>query len=179
MAVRQRISVEEYLALPEEKPYLEYIDGEAVPKSMPDKPHVLLTSEFDYALVAYRRVFGGLSGPEGRVEFEGDVEWVFRLPDLGYWAPGREVDGHLALLPPTLAIEIRSPDDTMASQRRKCRYYRDHGVDVCWLADPVSRTVEVFEDDRDADVLRAGDVLRSKYLPGFELAVSELFAILG
>ena len=58
------MSVEEYLALPEEKPYLEYVDGEAVPKTMPDDRHMLLAAEFDIEIGLYRRATGGLSGPE-------------------------------------------------------------------------------------------------------------------
>lgn len=39
------MSESEYLALPEEKPYLEYIDGVVLQKPMPNKSHVLLIEE--------------------------------------------------------------------------------------------------------------------------------------
>lgn len=82
------------------------------------------------------------------------------------------------MMPPTLAVEVRSPDDTMAEQRAKCRFYRNHGVDVCWLVDPASRTVEVFEAGREGAVLGANDTLTTPHLPGFALELSALFAVL-
>ena len=40
-----RMTPEEYLALPEEKPYLEYIDGMVVQKPMPTNEHAKLALE--------------------------------------------------------------------------------------------------------------------------------------
>jgi Uma2 family endonuclease len=65
-------------------------------------------------------------------------------------------------------------DETMASQRAKCRWFRAHGVDVCWLIDPASRTVEVFEGNRDG--VRADGVLESAFLPGLRIPLDELFS---
>lgn len=79
---------------------------------------------------------------------------------------------------PTVAVEVRSPDESMASQRAKCRLYRQSGVPVVWLVDPRTRTVEIFEDDRDGTVLRIGDTLTTPHLPGFSLPLAELFAVL-
>lgn len=173
-----KMTVEEYLAIPEEAPYLEYIDGEAIEKSMGDSWHVLVGGATGFAISMYGRTHGGRSGPSGRVEFGPEGATQFRLPDQAYWAPSKPFKGGRAMQPPTLAIEIRSPDDSMASQRAKCRYYRNHGVDVCWLVDPESRTIEVFEDGRDGDVLGDGAVLTSRHLPGFELSLRQLFAVL-
>ncbi len=178
MVVKQRMTEQSYLALPEEKPYLEYIDGEAVAKSMPDMRHVDLCDEIQHRLRAYRDGHGGRSGPEARIEFcEGEVV-QFRLPDVSYWAAGRSRAGERAMLPPTLAVEVRSPDETATELRAKCWYCRNHGVDIAWLVDPDSRTVEIFEADREGVVLRNDDVVRSTRLPGFALQVNELFAVL-
>ena len=66
----------------------------------------------------------------------------------------------------------------MAELRRKCRSFRANGVEVCWLLDPQSRSVEVFEGERDGDRLVADAVLESPAMPGFTLTLSELFAVL-
>lgn len=100
----------------------------------------------------------------------------YRKPDYAYWLPGVH-DGDDSL--PSLAVEVRPPGETMASQRRKCREYREAGVLVCWLIDPIARVVEVFEGDVDAEPLPADGVLRSEQIPGFEVGVRELFAALG
>lgn len=180
MATRQKVSVEDYLALPEwEKPYREYLDGEVVPKMAPDFRHMTLAGEITYWLRQYSRAFGGYSGPEGRIEIRpGDGSVYFLLPDVAYWAAGRAIEGERAMLPPTLAVEVRSPGQPMASQRDRARLYRAGGVDACWLIDPEARTVEVYEGDGDPSVLRDTATLRSVALPGFEMDLAELFAVL-
>jgi Uma2 family endonuclease len=184
MATKLRVPLDDYLAMPEdEAPYHEYVDGEVIQKAMPDLDHMALVDELADAIRAYRRRFGGHSGGEGRTQFvKPNADPDYRLPDYAYWlpdAPSRVlVRGRRYGHPPTLAIEVRSPDETMRNQREKCRYYRRNGVHVCWLVDPGSRTVEVFDDMHDGVVLRADDTLESRLLPGFSLALSDLFAVL-
>ena len=178
MALRQRISPEEYLALPEDKPYLEYINGEVVPKVAPDIRHLVLADEIQFRLHLYRRQAGGLSGPEGRVEFDLPGETRFLLPDVAYWAPDRPVEGTRAMLPPTLAVEIRSPGQPMEQMRERARFFLANRVDVCWVVDAESRTVEVIETGHGERTLRVGDVLETPLLPGFSLSITELFAAL-
>ncbi len=174
MGVKQRISVAEYLALPEEKPYLEYVNGEVCPKVAPDRKHSDIAVEIIEALAAYRRTHGGRSGIEGRVGFEDPADTRFLLPDVAYYAPGRP-RGERIMLPPTLAVEIRSPGQTMETLRERCRYFRRHGIDVCWIIDPINRRAEVFEGDVDAEPRGIEDTLESEHLPGFYLVLDEIF----
>src|SRR4029079_536254 len=62
----QRMSEEEYLALPEEKPYLEWVDGVVVQKAVPHRVHRLLVLMFDGAFLKYMQLVGGSAGPEPR-----------------------------------------------------------------------------------------------------------------
>lgn len=167
----QRMSVEQYLALPEDKPYLEYVDGVVIQKAMPTRKHMILTRVLSHYFTLYIDEHGGEGGPEGRTRLAPER---FRLPDVAYWAPAKPLEEGGFLLPPTLAIEIRSPSETRTSQRNKCRMYREHGVDVCWLFDPEARTVERFEDDADAQPVTG--VLESSYLSGFSLALADLWS---
>ena len=173
-----RISVQEYLALPEEKPYREYVYGEVVAKAMPNEDHIGLAGELIVRLAPLRDVPGGLLGPEPRVRFDTERGPEYRLPDVAYWRAGKPRRDGKELLPPTLAIELRSPEETMAEQRAKCRYYRRYGVDIAWLFDPATRTAEVFEGGRDGERLGTEGVLSSPLLPGLQLAVAGLFAVL-
>ena len=163
----------ECLALPEVKPYLEYVDGVVLEKPIPNAQHRKLVKKVVVAIALYEDVHGGDSGPEGRVRLPDGSG--YRLPDTAYWAPGRP-SGDDSL--PSLAVEVRSPDQTLAELRRKCRAFRANGVDACWLIDPTSRTVEIFEGDRDAEPLTSEGVLRTEVMPGFELPLAQLFAVL-
>ena len=169
----RRMTEAQYLALPEEKPYLEYVDGVVLQKPMPNSQHRKLVQFLDYLLYGYILKFGGDGGPEGRVRMPDGSG--YRLPDTAYWAPGRP-SGDDSL--PSLAVEVRSPDQTLAELRRKCRAFRANGVDACWLIDPVARTAEVFEGERDGEQLDANGVLTSRIMPSFELPLRDLFAVL-
>jgi Uma2 family endonuclease len=175
MVIKHRMTAAEYLALPEEKPYLEYINGEVCPKVAPDRRHSDIADAILGALWDYRKVHGGRSAVEGRIGFDDPSDTRYLLPDVAYYAPGRP-RGDRIMTPPTLAVEIRSPEQSKESQRAKCRYFRTHGVDVAWLVDPDERTVEVFEGLDDGTVVRPGQTLRTGHLPGFELGVNALFA---
>ena len=79
------------------------------------------------------------------------------------------------MTPPTLAVEIRSPDESMVSQREKCHYYVTHGVDVAVLVDPQNAAAEVFERGRHL-VFEEPAVVTLDSLPGLEFRLGELFA---
>lgn len=171
------MSVEEYLSLPEEKPYLEYVNGEVHRKPMPDWMHVALVERIADALREYRRAHGGFSGPEGRVGFENTGDVRFYLPDFLYFAKGRHYR-QTPMPPPTLAVEVRSEGQPLGWLRDKCRHFRRNGTDVCWLVDPRTRTVEVFDEARDGEVIREDATLTAAALPGFELPLRDLFAVI-
>jgi Uma2 family endonuclease len=163
---------EEYLALPEEKPYLEYVDGMVVQKPMPNEDHGELVSELDFHIRYWiKRRKMGRAGVETRAKL-GDLP-NYRLPDLSYWKPGIP-RGEQA--PPTLAVEVRSRDQTRAELQRKCQFFREMGTEACWLIDPVSRTAEVFEGTKKTGTVVT--TLKAACLPGFELPLADLFAIL-
>jgi Uma2 family endonuclease len=170
----KQMSEAQFLSIDDaEETDLEYVDGTAVEKGMVDRNHRLLARELDGRLWLYCKENGGESGPEGRVRLPSGR---YRKPDVAYWKPGIP-SGNDSV--PTLAVEVCSPGETMASQRDKCREYRTAGAEVVWLIDPISRSAEVFEGQADAEPLPADGTLTSEYLPGLEVSSAELFAILG
>ena len=174
---------EEYLALPETKPYLELVDGQITEKCMGDSDHSFLQARLSGYFDRYtQRRKGGRIATEGRARFSkpGGSLSSFRLPDVAYYAPGvpAVVEGTKLLLPPTIAVEIRSRAESFASQRRKCRWYLENGVPECWLIDPVARTVEIFDASRDGEPLPFDGAITSRLLPGFRLKLAELFSVL-
>ncbi|MBI2764498.1 MAG: Uma2 family endonuclease [Chloroflexi bacterium] len=174
----KRMSLAEYLALPPEKPALEYWNGRVVQKAVPRRKHWTLQGWIAEKLGPFARANGGRSGTEAHIWFETPRIPGFLVPDAVYYAPGKPQGDDDRSLPPTLAVEVRSKDETMAAQRQKCRDMRENGVDVCWLIDPETRTAEVFDGSADGEPVPAGGKLESPYLPGFSLALDELFSVL-
>jgi len=164
---------EQFLALPEEKPYLEYVHGMVLQKPMPNLRHGQLAAAFALELGLYVRQHRGHVGVEATTAV-GPLP-NYRLPDVTFWAPGRP-SGDNSL--PTLAVEVRSPSQTMAELREKCRYFRANGVDACWLIDPDARSAEIFEGDDDGKLIGPDGTLTAASLPGFALTLEVLFAVI-
>jgi Uma2 family endonuclease len=169
----RRMSLAEYEALPEEKPYLEYWDGVVLQKGVPSLTHGRFEKMLMARFTSFEAATGAEAIPEPRCWFEGHG---YLIPDIGLWMPGKAQGSDTRALPPTLAIEVRSPDQSLAELREKCRTMRRHAVDVCWLIDPYARRAEAFEGDHDATPYDETGILSSAFLPGFELALAELFA---
>ena len=172
------LTFEEFLTLPPERPELEYFGGRAVQKAMAG----LTQGDLQAAITALVWNFATAVG--GHVSTEVDTDFFFpdgravRIPDVAYWAPGKPRRSTTRLaLPPTLAVEIRSPGETIESQRRKCRAMRGAGVDVCWLFLPRLQAVEVFDSAHDG-VAFVGETLTSEFLPGLALDLPALWAIM-
>jgi Uma2 family endonuclease len=180
MVTKQRMTLEEYLALPEEKPYLEYVCGEVRPKQVaPSYEHSSLAAELAFLLKSYIRAgAGGSVMVEPRVRFESGPGTRAYVLDVAYWAPGRPIGDYRAMSPPTLAVEVRSPGQSPRHQRERCRYFRSQGVPVCWLVDPETQAVELFEGGRDGETAGKEATLTSQELPGFSLRLEDLFASL-
>ncbi|MFN0094953.1 MAG: Uma2 family endonuclease [Dehalococcoidia bacterium] len=175
-ATATRISIEEYLALPEDgPPWLEYIDGEVVEKPVGTATHMEIIARLLELLFQYRRRVGGRTGPDGRSRFDDPINPRAMLPDVSFFRRGARLshpDG--TLHPPTSAVEVRSPGQTMAHQRARASYYRNHSVEEVWLVDADNRLVEVWDAGRDGEIFTTG-TLTSTALPGFEADIVELF----
>ena len=164
---------EEFVELDDaEETDLEFADGFATEKAVVDRNHANLVGELGGHFFLHRRRKGGEFGPERRVR----VRPGRRIkPDNAYYVRGAPMGEDVL---PTIAVEVRSKSQTMAEQRRKCHEYVDAGVPEVWLIDPVSRSVEVFLGTHVAQSLRAPETLTSRHLPGFALALAELFSVL-
>ena len=171
------MSEEEFLAKwADLKPSYEFVNGEVTQKPMTKLSHMRVALTLTFDLELYRRTVGGEVGPDPTVNLSRQADRRYRVPDIAYWEPSKPLADGEILLPPTLAIEVMSPGQTFLNMRAKCREYRQRGVDVVWLVSPARRTVEVFEDGRDGDILMGTAALESPHLPGFSVTLPELFA---
>jgi Uma2 family endonuclease len=95
---------------------------------------------------------------QARVEAVGEVE--------GFWPEA-----------PDLAVEVVSPGDSYSEVEEKVFDWLEAGTKMVVVVNPRQRSATVYKSPSDitalteADVLAGGDVV-----PGFELAVREIFA---
>ena len=158
----------------------ELIDGVLVEKAMGFRESYLAM-----ALVQWLRDFvvarnlGIVTGPDGMMRlFPGLV----RIPDVAFvsWdrCPNRRVPREaIPDLAPNLAIEVLSESNTQGEMQVKCGEYFAAGAELVWLVDLKTRSVTIFASP-DASVVRAEDETLDggQVLPGFQLAVRDLFA---
>jgi len=176
-------TIKDFRALPEVRPSLEFFGGRVIQKMSPTWPHGIIQIELGAYLIAFARPGRlGRAVTELRCTFGGS-SYVFdlcffvrnRLPD-----PTSPVDREEVSTPPDLAVEILSPGQTVGELSRKLRSAIRRGVRLGWLIDEARRNVHVFHPAKKPQVLRAGDVLSGgEVLPGFALAIDELFGWVG
>lgn len=76
---------------------------------------------------------------------------------------------------PDLAIEVVSPSNTSIEVLEKLEEYAAAGVRLVWLVYPVQELIHIWSADRGS-ILRRGDTLDGgEILPGFRLALADLF----
>ena len=128
----KRMSAREFLALPEEKPYLEYIDGVVEQKPMVNANHGRTVARLDYKFIVYAEGHGGDYGPERRTGPTSVGNYL--LPDTGFWLAGTPSGDDTV---PTIAVEVRSPNQSLTNAR-----------EVLWLPEDGSAALA---DDPDKE----------------------------
>jgi Uma2 family endonuclease len=179
-----RMTLDEFLALPEEKPYLEYEDGVVKQKDVPSDvspqgDHGSIQAEF---VVRFDRA--GRQRRLGKVFSE--TRFVTPgwspVPDVSYYRRenirprSRHQIGDFHV-PPDIAVEIVSPDQAVRELLEKCLRYATVGVPVSLIVDPDDVSIFVIRPNQQLVVLRGEDRIDlDDIIPGFELTVTELFA---
>lgn len=173
------MTLEKFLKLPEQKPVLEYIDGQIEAKVSPQHKHGLLTWKLLEHLNGFVVPSGlGLALPELRCTFAGRSI----VPDVVFLLQGHfgsDEQGEIAnekFVSPDLHVEILSPDQSPRRSREKLEHSTAHGCPLGWLIDPERKVVEVYRPGRPPERLGADGALEGEpVLPGYRLPVSELF----
>jgi Uma2 family endonuclease len=172
------MTLEEFLALPEEESSLEFDDGLVTQKVAPQSDHGRLGKQMTVHLTRVGEdQHLGMVFVERRFVILG---WA-PVPDVSYirkerLAPlsGRRI-GRLDI-PPDIAIEIVSPDQTVREQLEKCIRYADVGVAISLVLDADDETVYAIRPGQTPRILRGDDRIDlDDVLPGFDLTVKALF----
>jgi Uma2 family endonuclease len=154
----------------------ELVDGELIDVSGNAPRHNLLRDRLLLLLLKWAAEHNaGTAIAEQEFDFAGNALG----PDISYFSTAKQqlvdLDKRVQRFVPDLAIEIASESDTYDGLLRKKERYRNAGTPEVWLISAQNREVARYADDR-AKILRHGDTLYSELLPGFEVALAELFA---
>ena len=176
--VGQRMTLEEFLALPEEKPALEYADGVVIQKMAPTPDHIELQA-------IIRAAFNTVAEPQelGRTfaDIRFQIAGLAQVPDVGFYRLDR-----LQILPgpryapnqgvPDISIEIVSPGQSVTSLIRKCQQYLALGSQIALIVDPDDESVLAFRSGQPIRVLQGDDRIDvDELLPGLTLTVKAMF----
>lgn len=182
MAISEKMSLEEFLALPEQEVAREYEAGRVTKKVSPRGKHAVLqmwVSESFNRFTRPRKL--ALAFTELRTTYAG----FSRVPDVSVYRwerIPRDASGEVAndfFEPPDIVVEIISPSQRVNALVRRCLWYGEHGVRAALLLDPSDHSVLLFRPDRTTTALHGADEIDlQEILPGFHLTPAELFAAL-
>lgn len=162
VAKSPRVTLAEFLQLPETQPASEYIDGAIIQKPMPKSRHSRLQGkllETINAVIEPQRI--AYAFPELRCTF-GDRSIV---PDIAVlcWQNirfddnGEPVDD--IFVSPDWTIEILSPDQSANRVTGNLLHCLNHGCQLAWLIDPSDRSVLVFRPQQQPELYQSSDRL--------------------
>jgi Uma2 family endonuclease len=178
----QRMTLEEYRALPEGPPFYEFEEGVLIMVASPTPEHQDLVLELGHALRQFVR-----QQQLGRVFMEVDVylpDGRGYIPDLAFLSTER-----LHLLNPAdskihgapdLVVEVTSSIPER-DRVHKFRVYFDNGVSWYWIADSTTLAIEEYRATpqgylRTASIA-AGEDFRPQLFPGLILNLAALLGV--
>ncbi len=181
----KKLTLSEFLSLPDEDITYELINGEVVSKMSPKLFHSRLTMALSSLLYEWNQ----------RQENQGEVgiEWAITLkrkgkdwcpvPDLLYISNERfknvPFEDVACSIAPELAIEIISPDQSFSNLSEKAVDYLNAGVDRVWLIDSTVKKVTVFYPYLPPQTKSNDDSLADEILPNLILTPREIFTKAG
>ncbi|WP_066425885.1 Uma2 family endonuclease [Anabaena sp. 4-3] len=176
-----RVSLEEFLQLPETEPASEYINSEIFHKPMPQGKHSRLQLQLANAVnnvVEAPKI--ALALPELRCTFGG----YSIVPDVAVFSWQRiPVDdkGNIANAfntYPDWIIEILSPEQSTTKVTRKILHCLNHGTSLGWLIDPEEYGILIYPPhqqpiflENESDILPVPDLVKDLHL-----TLGQLFA---
>lgn len=180
MQTDELVTAEQLVAMGRAGYAFELVDGRMVSMNPPNHPHGEVAVTIATAMKIFVRANGlGRVVAESGYILKSDPDTV-RGPDVSFVRAGR------AGYPPPhgffrgapdLAVEVRSPDDSMAGLLAKGAEYLSAGAQLVWIVDPEDRTVRVLRRGDELRMLFEGDALDGgAVLPEFTMPIAEIFA---
>jgi Uma2 family endonuclease len=172
------MTAEELFKLDDDSHRHELIKGELLTMSPPGKEHGLVSINLSTLLHNHVKVNNlGVLYAETGFRLESNPDTVL-APDIAFIT--RDRVGTRSQFyhsgPPDLAVEVISPSDSVPKVERKTALWLQFGTRSVWLVNPRKRTVEVVRADGERRLFHESDELVDDTVPGFRVAVSEIFA---
>jgi Uma2 family endonuclease len=134
MATTLHIPLEEYLGTTY-RPDREFVDGEIRERNVGKYEHARVQALLASWFGNHEQEWGVQVVTEQRVQVSPNR---IRIPDVALL--GMKAQPDVIVEPPTLIIEILSPDDTYSDTQERAQDYRQMGVGTVWIIDPKTRT---------------------------------------
>jgi len=186
----QRITVDEYLAMPESTRPMELVFGVVREPPAPRYGHQSVVTHLGAMLDRHLREtgLGVVAVAPVDVVLDRDRRLVVQPDLIVILAARRHIIGGQVWGAPDLVVEVLSRRTAPRDKGVKLGWYRRYGVRECWLVDPSARTVRIVSlgnrvraaeslADRRRSTRFAGPArLRSDVLPDFNPRALEIFA---
>ncbi|MYE90140.1 Uma2 family endonuclease [Candidatus Poribacteria bacterium] len=186
---KKKITLADYLLMPELNHPYEIIDGKMMPSPAPIPAHQIIGANIFSPLSQY------VKAQELGVVLFAPVDIILqrdplrtRQPDVLFIhkdkLPGTSLDDleglQLLEITPDLIVEVLSPSDTKKVLTGKLTDYQRIGVKECWLVSRETRSVEVLrlsaKKSEGADFYGLGEIVHSEVLIDLRLTVDAIFA---
>ena len=164
--------------------YCELERGEIVEMSRPGKLHGLVCANVVGVLRNFviQRKKGYVCSNDTGVIVDRNPDTV-RGPDVMLFEDAariEEVDEKYGEKPPSLAVEVLSPNDTTGKVTEKVLEQKRFGTRLIWVLDPDARNVTVYQPGKEEKLVRETEELTGEdVLPDLRVRVAELFALPG
>ena len=181
--LKNQLTVEEFLALPETDTAYEFVNGEAVPKYQNDQ----MSPKFFHGSTtgALFILLSTWAQDQGRVVVEWGVKltrnqenWI-PVPDLTYVSynrlPADWLKDEACPVIPELVMEIISPGQTFGDMIDKATDYLQAGILLVWIVDTISQTITVFTLSSLPVTFREHQIISHEILPGLEITPHAIF----
>jgi Uma2 family endonuclease len=174
----KKLTLEEFLSLPEEDVNYEFVDGYAVPKVSPKFFHSALQRALLFLIYAWCKGKGRTVAEWAILLKLKGKDWS-PLPDVTYISyerlPKNWQRNEACPIPPELVIEIISPDQTMKEFEDKAQDYFAAGVARVWVVNPEAMSIRVFLSPDKSQVYTDDIPIVDELFPGLQLTVRQIF----
>lgn len=175
---KTNLTLEEFLALPEDDVACELVDGQAIPKMSPKYFHSVVQGALLILIQSWCQGKGRICSEWAIVLTRRGRDWV-PVPDLTYISferlPAEWVKDEPCPTLPELAIEIISPGQTFGELAEKATDYLAAGVTRVWVIDSQAKSITVFYPDAPPQTKRGKASLSDSLLPELELTPQQIF----
>ena len=175
---KRKYTMDDIRALPAEI-WAELMDGELVFRGAPSRKHQKINGEMHLAVANYLKAAGKdceVYIPPFGVFIWGD-ESEYLLPDLTVYCDHSKSVDEGCLGAPDWVVEIISPSTKKEDYGRKMKKYRECGVKLYWIIDPVQEMTVVFFWNRGEEAMELypfSEEIPCPFCPDLKIRIADM-----